>query len=309
MSTNSARRVNDRRNTLADGKALPQASSTALKLSLLKTLSRSRIAELSECLGASYTTELEQLGALCDSFDSVLMELKRVELKSMCAAAGVSDRGRKLELVLRLMGKEIKAPTPEEERWRTAIHEAGHVLLHELYDLDYSGVTLNPEEQEAAGLVMRVPMASLLASKTSSAVELREFIQRIVMVGLGGLAAERIVCHTDNGTVLGGAHSDTTGASQLLGPFTIPSETPERERRAWLLWLLARTGSVIRLNLEPLEAVARELLRCGELSRSQVQKVLKKYRLNDGEPTQEAIQWLKGSLEVDRHEGRPAKSR
>ena len=116
---------------------------------------------------------LEQLGALCDSFDSVLMELKRVELKSMCAAAGVSNRGRKLELVLRLMGKEIKAPTPEEERWRTAIHEAGHVLLNELYDLDYSGVTLNPEEQAAAGLVMRVPMASLLASKTSSAVELR----------------------------------------------------------------------------------------------------------------------------------------
>ncbi|MDC3956263.1 hypothetical protein KEG38_20550 [Polyangium jinanense] len=245
---------------------------------------------------------MEQLGALCDSFDSVLMKLKKNELKSMCAAAGLGDGGTKLELVLRLRGSEVHATTPEDELWRTAVHEAGHILLYELYDIGYSEASLSPECADVAGSVT-ASIGSNVLSNMSTAAELREFAQRVVMAAVGGLAAERIVCHTDNAGILAGAHSDTAQASQILGALTIPSENPERERRAWLQWLLARTASVIRLNLDPLEAVARELLRCGKLSRAQVQDVLAGHQLQDGDLTQESIR----SLGAGRYEDSPEK--
>jgi cell division protease FtsH len=203
-----------------------------------------------------------------------------------------------------LMGMERKLVMSEEERWTTAVHEAGHALVARcLPNSDpVHKITIIPRGQ-ALGLTQQLPQDDRYHFR-------RSYLMGRMTVMLGGRAAEKEFFKEFST----GAHSDLKqvmdlaekmvcqwGMSDRLGPLSYPrgeehpflgrrlaAEKTFSDRTAWIidqeikqiaLAAQACAVGIVAENRDALENLAQKLLAEESLDREQFESFLSAYQL------------------------------
>ncbi len=216
-----------------------------------------------------------------------------------------------------LMGVERKLVMSEEEKWTTAVHEAGHALVARcLPNSDpVHKITIIPRGQ-ALGLTQQLPQDDRYHYR-------RSYLLGRMTVMLGGRAAEKEFFREFST----GAHSDLKqvmdlaekmvcqwGMSDRMGPLSYPrgeehpflgrrlaAEKTFSDRTAWIIDQEIKTialdaqecaMAIVAENREVLEKLARKLLSDESLDREQFENFLSAYQLKlpDGSCTEMGTQ-------------------
>lgn len=158
-----------------------------------------------------------------------------------------------------------------KKRWAAiAYHEAGHAIVAHFVEIGLHknkavSILADPKSlgrtrKSGAGLVHR--------TEWDGSDRKRLLAERHAMACLAGVEAQR---HNDPRSIRSGdGSSDWSAACELLEPFV---ESPE-ELRAWMKLLLVRTRQIVTDRWRYIEALAKELLICREMTREDVFKVI-----------------------------------
>jgi hypothetical protein len=167
----------------------------------------------------------------------------------------------------------------DEEKVETAYHEAGHVVVAHVLELEITGVTVVPGEDRLARRFAGqayVPVDEGLRYSYDAEGE-DDYIERHLVCYLAGMKAVEILTGEEQDFTDGRYDDDRGGVSDCLlslAPTVSPDDPALDEHDRLWEWAVSEAGRILDSSWPDVRRVAEVLLGRGELTGDEVKELL-----------------------------------
>lgn len=155
---------------------------------------------------------------------------------------------------------------------RTAHHEAGHAVAAIHWEVRLVSATILPDAEAKTLGEVHHHGSPLKGVEYDASTMNRPRMERMVLVGLAGAAAERAFVKREGGRFrFAGSVPDYRHPHNILGYFI----GSEEERSAYMNWLEVRATDFIAVSWDEITAVARALLDRQTLRAKEMRRIVK----------------------------------